>query len=227
MKKKISLFMLTFALLAGGQAQAATYDSSAASDTQVSREEQAVPKEPVTLKTEKMAIGPQLGIINYTDSTGEKSSRGTVGVNIEWNAASLIGESPNIYAGFQTGAFIAKTGGSDANFFGGNSNAAAGFDGATIITAPINAKVGYNVTDKARISVHGGGNAIYRSSAGAVLLGSTDAAPNDNAWNIYPNVGGDVELQVSKNLGILARPDLTLTGGENMFVGTLAANFLF
>ena len=43
---------------------------------------------------------------------------------------------------------------------------------------------------------------------------------------LYPNVGMEGEFKVGRNMSIMARPDLTITPGKNLFVAVVGATFL-
>lgn len=230
--KWITILAIAISFTAGGAALAAEPERTM-QGVQVSEAQSPDVSAPTNLYNQTFAMGPQLGFVTYTDNQGDKSTRGTVGVGLEWNLAPLFESAENgwaypadYYLGVQTGAYLSRVGGGNADFFGGSSSG-SGFEDATLITIPLNAKIGYNFMENARASIHGGGNLFYRSSAGAVRLGENGPVGDSAAWNVYPNVGADLEVQVSEPLSILARPDLTITSGENLFVGTLAANFLF
>lgn len=76
MKWKTILCTSVIALV-GGNALAVEGDSSA---TQVTEAERPEISEPTNMRNQRFSVGPQLGFVNYTDNTGEKSTRGTVGV---------------------------------------------------------------------------------------------------------------------------------------------------
>lgn len=227
MNRTIRYLLLAFALGAGGGAFAANGDDSVSDSPLIIEAERPEIDEATSMKTQKFAIGPQLGVINYTDNAGEDATRGMVGVGLDWNLAPMFGaEVSNVYFGLQSGINVAKVGGSGANFFGGDSDPGTGLDDATLLMAPVNAKLGYNISDRTRISAHGGGNVFYRSSAGAVRIADDDPVGNESEWDVHPNVGADLEMQIGDNVGLLARPDFTISD-ETLFVGTLAANFMF
>ncbi len=229
MKRKIGLMLtLAFAISGGAYAADDATTSAAPSDQgEVSRTEQPRGLEETTMNTQSFAIGPQVGVVTYTDNLGTRSARGTAGINVEWNLARLFTDSSRAYIALQTGGQVAKVGNGSANFFGGGSDNVGAFNDSTMVVIPADAKIGYNLSESARISAHGGGNVIYRSSAGAVRLAASDPAGNVSDWSIYPNVGGDLEVKVGKSVGLQARPDVTITPDETMFVGTLAANVMF
>jgi hypothetical protein len=229
MKRKLTIMLALIFSISNGAYAASKGHATASRDDQVSRSEAPSGMEAKTMYTQRVSLGPELGVINYTDNTGQKSARGSLGLNAEWNVANFakLDIPRELYVGLQSGVQVAKVGPGDANFFGGGSNTATALDNATMAIAPVNAKVGYNISEKARVSAHGGANIIYRSSAGAVRLANDDPASTETAWNVYPNVGADFEFKVGDNLGIMARPDVTLAPDESVFVGTLAANVMF
>jgi hypothetical protein len=178
-----------------------------------------------TLRSETFSFAPQFGVVTFTDATGETDSRSTVGLGLNFNMIPSSPENPkNIYLGLSTGAFYSHLGGPGSNFWGSNDN--SGYNqGANLVLIPANLKLGYNISDSFRASLHGGGNVIYRSAPEAAILGS-GADVNTNSWAILPNAGLDLEWQVGSNVAIIARPDVTIAPGNNMFVGTLGATIM-
>jgi hypothetical protein len=86
-------------------------------------------------------------------------------------------------------------------------------------------KVGYSFTPNFRVSAHGGGNLVYQSIVGTVNVNnSTVYAGTSNSrssWNIFPNVGGDIEFGVAPDISILVRPDVTIASGTSPFTATV------
>jgi len=175
------------------------------------------------LSNEVVGIKPQAGVLAYTQSTGDMSARPTIGFTAEANLASrMAGNASNVYVGPVTGFLYSHLGEPSSNFWGttGSADVKTGAAGANMFLIPANLKVGYNVTDKVRLSAHGGGNVFYRSIASEMPSGSSTAA-SGSQWKFYPNAGGDLEVAVSPRVAILARPDWTFTPGPNFFTGTL------
>ena len=182
------------------------------------------PKREETLYDQRWGLTPSLGIIGYTDQSGAATSRGTIGVGFDWNAESMIrSEAPrNQYLGVSTGFYYAHPGASDANFFG--SSASTGAD-SNLFLIPVDLKLGYAINDQVRLSVRGGGNVIYRSNASVTDLGVGSSGSSD-LWKVYPNVGVDADIALSKNLILTLRPDLTLTPGNDLYVATVGATYV-
>lgn len=156
------------------------------------------------LKDENVSFKPQVGGVAYTESTGDHTVRIAEGLGIEWNMTPILRVKPSWYVGISTGAMVSNLSGSDLAF------------------VPLNLKEGYNFTDFYRISVHGGGNLIYRSVTGAINLSSSgDLGRTDSTWIVYPNLGMDLDVAIAKNVALFLRPDFTLAPSGSVFLGTL------
>src|SRR5690606_13313175 len=138
------------------------------------------------LRDESVSIKPQLGAVFFEDATGDRTTRAAAGLTLDINVAP---GSDSWFIGPSTGAIFSHLGSATSNFFGTSpgedaSDVASG--GANMLQVPANVKVGYNFTDKFRLAIHGGGNVIYRSEAGAISLGDSITGSD---WTVFPNVG--------------------------------------
>ena len=174
------------------------------------------------LKDESIGLKPEVGVLNFNDATGNKTSRGAVGLAFDMNFSKILsGVAQNIYFGISTGGLYSHVGGTGSNFFGSSPTAnGSGTGGANVALFPANLKLGYNFTDKFRVSGHGGGNVIYSSVANAITTGD-----NSRNWNIYPNAGADVDIGLGKSVALTLRPDWTFTPNVGFFTGTLEFGF--
>ena len=175
-------------------------------------------------KGEKWAVAPELSAIAYTDRTGAATSRLGIGASLELNAAHSILEvdSTPWFIGPKISARYLHPGASDGSFFG--SGTASG-GGSNMLLLPLDLKMGYALNDKVRVSVLGGGNLIYRSDASVSNLGSGSGS-SSSLWKVYPNLGVDAEWRLTRNLGVVLHPDLTLTTGKNIYAASLSAVFI-
>lgn len=180
------------------------------------------------LRDEVVGIKPQVGIMAYTDAANNSTSRIAEGLTLEWNAtgsiASMMGTEgglKNWYIGPVTGLVYSHLGAPSSNFFGTSPNSGVSGGGANFFFVPVNLKIGYNMGEKFRLAAHGGGNVTYRSEANSLNLGSTSSSGTLSVWRMYPNIGGDIEYSIGRNVALIARPDVTLTPGNSLFVGTL------
>lgn len=156
------------------------------------------------LKDETLSLRPELGVVAYKDSSYNETSRVAEGIGIEWNAIHALRIDPSWYVGISSGTIYSNLGDSHLLFI------------------PVNMKEGYNFTDHFRLSVHGGGNVIYRSVAGAINLSTGgDLGRTDSVWRIYPNLGADLDIAFAKNLSMFIRPDFTLAPSGSIFVGAV------
>jgi hypothetical protein len=189
-----------------------------------SYEEAKIPQKQ-TMKEQVWGLSPQLGLFSYTDRDGQYTSRGAVGIGFDVNASSSFWEKSNLfYLGFSTGFLYSHIGSTDSNVFG-NNGSSVDTEGANLLSIPMDLKFGYNLSDSFRLSARTGGNLIYRSIAKSMDLGAGSGS-SDELWKIYPNAGIDAEYQVSENLSLVARPDITFTSGKNIFVATVGATFM-
>jgi hypothetical protein len=177
-----------------------------------------------TLKDQKWGFTPQLGALVYEDRTGSATSRATVGAAFDFNLTdAILGENPmGNYIGVSLSGLYAHPGPNNANFFGTSSGAGGG---SNLLQFPLDVKLGGYLSDSVRFTVRGGGNLIYRSDASSINLGAGSDS-TDSLWKVYPNVGFEGEFKVSQHISIMARPDLTITPGKNLFVAMVGATFL-
>lgn len=180
------------------------------------------------LRDETFGVRPQLGIINFDDATGSNATRAAEGLTLDWNLTNTFGVNPSWYVGPSTGLIFSHLGAPSSNFFGTDPDAGQGGGGANMFLIPVNLKVGYNVGDKSRISVHGGGNGIYRSERNSMNLGDASSIGTDSIWKIYPNVGADFETSLSNSVALGVRPDLMFApgSGADVFTGTVTLAIL-
>jgi hypothetical protein len=176
------------------------------------------------LRDEIVGIRPQLGTLVFKDlGTGNTNARGAIGLTADMNAVTTFTDNKDWYLGPSTGFIYSHLGASDANFFGANSTSAN--QGANAFYIPLNAKVGYNLTQNARVALHGGGNLIFRSIPTAMSLSNNDATKAPNDWTVFPNLGADFEYGFGKSaIALLVRPDVTFASANNMFSGTVAVS---
>jgi hypothetical protein len=179
-----------------------------------------------SIRDETLGVAPQVGMLSYTNPNGAYSARAFAGLTASFNFIPLTAspEARLWYIGLTTGALYSHNGSSSSNFFGANPSVSA-TDNSNILYIPADLKVGYNFGESFRLSAHGGGNIIYRSSSGSVNLGAGSTG-DDSLWKIYPNAGADMEWQVSKRVSLLIRPDVTITPANDTFSATLGATFV-
>lgn len=174
-----------------------------------------------TLANETVGLKPEVGIMNFHDSQGQNATRGTIGIHYDFNMSNLLSQfgGNRFYLGPSFGALFAHVGASGASWFGSSPSVNDGTAGGNVLEFPLDMKLGYDVTDNLRISAHGGGNVLYRSIAGAMVV--DDNTGSNSKWKIFPAVGGDVEFGIAKNVAIDLRPDVTLTPINTIFTGTI------
>lgn len=178
------------------------------------------------LKNELIGIQPQVGVLLTADQAGSPISRAVYGLGAEVNLVPMISRDWNfLYGGISSGVLYSHLGDPGSNIFGSNSATPIGSGGSNLVIIPANLKVGFNLLDNLRIAAHGGGNVLYRSIASSIPLGSSSVGTG-SVWNIFPNVGGDLELGMGRNVSLLLRPDWTFTPGASLFTGVAALNFL-
>ncbi len=182
------------------------------------------------LKNEIAGFKPQAGVALFKSPTDNSDqSRGVLGFTYDMNLtrAALGDEPTEMFLGPSLGLLYSHVGTSNASFWGtgdGSNNQNSG--GANLLILPLNLKVGWNASDALRLSVHGGGNIVYRSAANSMNMGS-GSDQSGALWKVYPNAGGDVELGLSKSVALLIRPDVTITPENDLFTGTLGVSATF
>jgi hypothetical protein len=167
---------------------------------------------------EMLGIKPAVGTITYNDSSGGRSTRASYGLQGEYNLANAVGANfERWFMGPQTGFMFSHLGEADSNFFGADSASSTGQGGSNFLMIPVNLKVAYAPVKWMRVGVHGGGNVMYRSVPASIGLDNSDVS-----WRMIPNVGGDVEFSVSKDVALAFRPDWTLSPTQSVFSTSFA-----
>ena len=176
-----------------------------------------------SLRDEVVGISPQFGAIGISDLSGSYTTRMAEGISLSFNLVPVISaDLKDYYLGVSTGVFYSHLGSNSSNFFGANANSADfSSGGANLALIPVDLKVGYNVSDRVRVSAHGGGNLTYRSVGSSADFGATTSGTDQEVWRIFPNAGADVEFTVAKDITLTARPDFTITPGNAIYMGTL------
>ncbi len=176
-----------------------------------------------SLRDEILGVSPQFGMIGYADLGDTYRSRAVAGLALDFNAAPIISENlKDYYLGVTSGFVYSHIGQGSSNIFGANADPGdASASGSNLALIPVNAKVGYNLSDSLRVSAHGGGNLTYRSVAGSADFGSASSSGDNEVWRIFPNAGADVEWTVTKGVTLVARPDVTFTTGNEIYMGTV------
>lgn len=209
--------------LAAGWTQTSWSQTNPDEDLRISPNQSQVAAQSL-LPSETIGVKPQIGMIVYDDINLNSAARAMYGLTAEMNFASRIDPSWSRYfLGPQIGFFFSHLGAPSSNFFGSNPDDNNGTGGANILFFPLNLKAGYNVSEKIRVSIHGGANLIYRSIASSMFLGDSSFLTG-SVWRLFPNIGIDGEFAVDKNLAVIVRPDLTLTPGNDIFSATIGVN---
>ncbi len=171
------------------------------------------------LPSEIVGFKPQFGVLAFNTSAtdpdvDDSTTRAAYGATVDFklNAWESLG-----YTGLSTGFIFSKIGSPGAGFFGGGGDLDAD---SHLFLIPANLKLGWNLGEAVRLSIHGGANAMYRSNVLAVRVGEA----NTDKWNFYPNVGADLEFALGKGIGLIIRPDLMLTPGNDLGMVTAGLN---
>lgn len=162
---------------------------------------------------------PQAGVI---DVLGAQGLRAAIGLTTDFNLASMINrDAGKFFFGPATGVIFSHFGNPNSNLFGTDANT-GGSEGSNVLLIPANLKVGFAAGNAMRFAVRGGGNITYRSVGNSVNFGASSAALGANSgWRIFPNVGADLEVGISKNVSLMLRPDYTFTPGDDFITATL------
>jgi hypothetical protein len=172
------------------------------------------------LLNEAIGIKPEVGVLNFQDSTGNTTNRGAAGIALDLNFSRMAaGIANNLYFGVSTGGLYSHVGNVGSNFFGTSPSLSSGGGGSNVFLFPADLKVGLNLNDNLRISGHGGGNVLYASVPGSIAINSS------NNWNLLPNAGGDLDIGLGRSVALTLRPDWTFASNETFFTGTLEFGF--
>ena len=173
------------------------------------------------LQDETFSLKPQLGGLAYTDSQGGSTGRFLYGITADMNVLTMIRpDLTQAYFGPSIGAMFTHLGEPGSNAFGTEGSQSAGQTGSNLLMIPLNVKGGYAFTDYYRLGLHAGGNGIYRSVANSMNLGD-GSDRSSSLWKLYPNLGADLDVAMSRKVALTLRPDWTLTPESNLFAATL------
>ena len=184
------------------------------------------------LNNQTFSFTPQLGALTYGTPFNGTQARGVIGIGVDLNFLNALtppdqryGAWSHVYIGPQSGFFFAHTGSASAGFVGTGATTTDIYANAGYMWIPVDLKIGYAFSDNFRISVHGGGNVVYQTVSGTVNVGNStvfsSTTASNSSWNIFPNVGGDVEWGIGRDISILIRPDVTIASGTSPFAGTV------
>jgi hypothetical protein len=173
-----------------------------------------------TLSKSLFEIKPEVGSTTFTNSFGSSDTRGVAGLDVEFNLTGLVPQGSPLYTGIQSGLIYSHLGQAGSGFFGADSPSNTTAPGANMFLIPADAKLGWNVLDQLRLSVHGGGNVIYRSVGSSMNLGSSSGT-DSSVWRIFPNAGADLDFQLMRGTTVMLRPDWTVTPGDTIFTATI------
>lgn len=175
------------------------------------------------MQKEKVAIQPQIGAINFLDTSGNVDNRMTYGFTADMNVPTLLGNR-DLYLGPQVGFFFSHIGPRNGNFIGEAANGVADTSaGANMFYVPTDVKFGVNIGNF-RPSIHAGANLIYRSIASALAAGQEADTGSDSAWSYLPNLGLDLEYAIADSFALVARPDITFGGSNRIWTASIGAS---
>jgi hypothetical protein len=204
----------------GSEAQAGTAETNMQGATPTTMA-QAEVREPNTLRNEVFSLRPNAGAIVYHDTTDSTTTRAIYGLTADWNFAGAFTDNPTAFVGISSGGLFSHLGSATSDFWGTSPSSVVNSPGANLLIIPANLKIGANMGNAVRVSARGGGNVLYRSEGVAMNVGPSTATTS-HIWRIYPNIGGDLDIGLTRGLTLGFRPDYTFTPGANIFVGTVA-----
>ncbi|MGZ3688199.1 MAG: hypothetical protein ACXWP5_10625 [Bdellovibrionota bacterium] len=220
MLKILGTTMMLTALGTGAAAWA--QDDNVANVTQATGE--SVDSKNNLLEREIVGILPQIGLVGYQDPTiGSFQYRAIYGFTADVDLLPAI--NPNLgqfFIGPTVGFLYSHLGDPGGGLFGSTvGTVQAGQGGANLLILPVDLKVGYNMTNWARLSAHGGGNVMYQSNTGAMNVSSNSPAAPSSTWSMFPNIGADLEFGMGRTV-LAIRPDFTLTPENDVYSTTIA-----
>lgn len=164
---------------------------------------------------EVVGLRPHIGVLDFQAAGTARRARAMIGAVAEFNFADRLLENPTrAHIGIQSGFLFSQVGGANSNFVNADS-------GASVAVIPANIKLGYSITPGARLSLHGGGNIMYRSLPATVVLGG-----NTKPWSVFPNIGADVDLDLGKSVALTLRPDFTFAGAQTVVAASVGLGFI-
>jgi hypothetical protein len=169
------------------------------------------------LEGERVGIKPQFGTLNFTNPIKGNISRAVYGGTVEFNVIKNATPDNRLYFGPVLGFFYSAIGLPNSDFYGNNGTGFGPSDGYAE-EFPVNLKLGSNLSPNFRLSLHGGGNILYRNQPITMDIGSSYYNTN---WTLLPNAGVDAEVGLGTTVGLIARPDWTFTQNGSFFTGTL------
>jgi hypothetical protein len=173
------------------------------------------------LRDEYLGVKPSAGVVTYGAPNGHTQARIAAALLTDLNISRLFPEEGRwAYFGLTTGVIYSHLGSSGSGFFGSSPETVVTNPGSNFVVIPADFEVGWNPGFNARVAVHTGGNVLYRSDASTVDFGDP-AGTFGPVWSIYPNVGLDFDIGLSRGISFSVRPDYTFTPGRDVFTATL------
>jgi hypothetical protein len=150
------------------------------------------------------SLRPQLGLVTVEGGDLGDSTRLAAGVGLNADLMPHLGSR-------RGGAFRAElASGARYSYLGR-------FGGGThLLMVPANLQLGRSVAGSGRLSVHGGATFVYASSPAVLGAGAR--------WSARPNVGLDLEWELSRSAAILIRPDWAFAE-RGIFMATVGLSF--
>src|SRR5690606_23620542 len=99
--------------------------------------------------------------------------------------------------------------------------------GANAFLIPLQAVVGYNLTDSFNLAAHIGGSLLYRSIGESMLIGREGDGSNDDQTDILPSVALNAGYALGQNTALNLRGDYIPTPADDIYVATLGVGFGF
>lgn len=147
-------------------------------------------------------VNPKAGIFSYDARDGEGRSSPIAGFGLEWNASEQMGTQSPIYYGGSTGL----------SYTGIESQT----QDSALLQAPLNALLGYHLTDNILVAAHGGLKLFYQNDPSVLNVGD-----GTNNFELFTNAGLNGSYSLSNALAITAELDWTFTDRSDPFMGTV------
>ncbi|MEW6055960.1 MAG: hypothetical protein AB1540_05035 [Bdellovibrionota bacterium] len=155
------------------------------------------------------ALRPSAGAVFFNDT-----ERFAGGLLLDVNVLS----SHSWKVGPATGAIFSSVGGG-GDFFDGVSTDNEAF----FFQIPANLKVTFapEFSKRLQLGVHGGANVIYTGEGLTTAFGDVAEPDGGDSFNVYPNVGADIDYALGTNADLTLRPDVTFLADFNMVTATI------
>lgn len=168
------------------------------------------------------SVTPRVGILGFQDATGSHASRMMEGFTTQYSLANLVGRPLGLEMGLESGLLYSHIGSPGSNFFGTQPPIRTA-QGANSYLIPLNATIGYRVSNQWLVAMNLGASIFHRSIGNSMILGRAGDGVAGTSTDVFPDLGVNVGWALSKTIGVSLRGEWIPTPQKPMYSATLGA----